>query len=134
MRRRALIAGFAATLLTAGCALAPDFKTFRLSHREWRGAALTERGRLVIADAVAGAAPRTVTVIEIGGVLSLPSDPVARRQILERRVWSAAAELERDGVAAADIGVETRAVAEGAEREPSGALLARRFVIIAHDE
>lgn len=94
---------------------------------------MTERGRLVVADAVAGAAPQTVTVIEIGGVLSLPSDPVRRMRILDERARAVTAELERGGAAPADIGVEIRAVAQGAEREPSGPLLGRRFAIVVHD-
>jgi len=133
MRMQALIAGLAALALTAGCALAPEFKTFHLSHWDWRGTALTERGRLVVDDAVAGAAPQTVTVIEIGGVLALPSDPIRRMRILDERARAVTAELERNGAAPADIGVEVRTVAQGTEREPSGPLLGRRFAIIVHD-
>ena len=58
MRMQALFAVLAALAVTGGCALAPEFKTFHLSQRDWRGAALSERGRLVVADAVAGAAPQ----------------------------------------------------------------------------
>lgn len=130
---QARFALLAALAVTGGCALAPEFKTFHLSHRDWRGATLSERGRLVVADAVAGAAPRTVTVIEIGGLLALPSDPVRRMRILDERARAVTAELERDGAAAADIGLEIRAVAQGAEREPSGPLLGRRFAIVVHD-
>jgi hypothetical protein len=133
MRTQALIAGLAALALTAGCALAPEFKTFHLSHRDWRGTALTERGRLVLADAVAGAPPQTVTVIEIGGVLAFPSDPVRRMWTLDQRARTVTAELERDGAAPADIGVEVRADAQGAEREPLGPLPGRRFAIVVHD-
>jgi len=133
MRRRALIASLTAVALTAGCALAPELKTFHLSHREWRGTALNQRGRLVVADAVAGAAPYTVTVIEIGGVLGLPPDPVRRIGILDERARAVTAELERHGAAPDDIGVEVRPRAEGTEREPEGPLLARRFAIIVHE-
>ena len=133
MRRRALIASLTAVALTAGCALAPELKTFPLSHREWRGTALNQRGRLVVADAVAGAAPHTVTVIEIGGVLELPADPVRRIWILDARARTVAAELERHGAVPGDIGVEVRPRAEGTEREPDGPLLARRFAIVVHE-
>jgi hypothetical protein len=133
MRLRARIACLMALALTTGCALAPEFKTFHLSHREWRGTALTERGRLVVADAVAGAAPLTVTLIEIGGMLGLPSDPDRRIRILDGRAQTVTAELERHGVAQTDIGIEVRAVAEGTEREPPGPLLAKRFAIIVHE-
>ncbi len=134
MRMQALFALLAALALTAGCALAPEFKTFHLSQRDWRGTALSERGRLIVADAVAGAAPPTVTVIEIGGVLALPPEPVRRMGILDERARTVAAELERHGAAPADVGVEVRAVAQGAEREPSGPLLGRRFAIVVHDD
>jgi hypothetical protein len=133
MRLRAVIACLTALALMTGCALAPEFKTFHLSHQEWRGTALSEHGRLVVADAAAGAAPLTVTVIEIGGVLGLPSDPDRRIRILDGRARTVAAELERHGVAPADVGLEVRAAAEGTEREPPGPLLAKRFAIVVHE-
>jgi hypothetical protein len=131
MRRRAVV-GWLLALALAGCALAPEFKTFHLSHKEWRGTALTQGGRLIVADAVAGAAPRTVTIIEIGGVLGLPYDPARRMRILDQRAWVVTAELERDGIAASDIGLDRRAIAEGAEREPISPLLVKRVVIVVH--
>ena len=133
MRLRAIIACMTALALATGCALAPEFKTFHLSRREWRGTDLSVRGRLVVADAVAGAAPHTVTVIEIGGVLGLPSDPDRRVRILDGRARTVAAELERHGVTPADIGLEVRAAAEGTEREPSAPLLTKRFAIVVHE-
>ena len=75
-----------------------------------------------------------MTVIEIGGVLALPPEPVRRMGILDERARTVTAELERDGAAPADIGVEIRAVAQGAEREPLGPLLGRRFAIVVHDD
>jgi hypothetical protein len=133
MRLSAVISCLMALALTTGCAVTPEFKTFHLSRREWRGTALAERGRIVVADAVAGAAPQTVTVIEIGGVLGLPSDPDRRMRILDGRARTVAAELERRGVTPADVGVEVRPLAEGTEREPQGLLLVRRFVIVVHE-
>ena len=132
MKTCALSAGVAALAL-CGCAIAPEFKAFYLSHRDWRGTALSGHGRLIVADAVAGAAPLTVTLIEIGGVAGLPADPARRQRILEERVWTVTAELERDGIAAADIGVDVRATAEGTDREPPGPLLAKRMVIVVHE-
>jgi hypothetical protein len=117
--------------LMPGCA--PEFKTFHLSHSEWRGTALSGRGRLIVADVAAGAAPYTVTVIEIGGVLGLPADPLRRAEILDERARTLMAELERDGIAPADIGFDVRAVALGAEREPVGPLLTKRMVIVVHE-
>ncbi len=132
LRMRALIACLTALALLAACALAPEFKTFYLSHKEWRGTALSQRGRLVVADAVAGAAPRMVTLIVIGGVIGLPTDPARRIPILDQRAAAVASELERDGIAAADIGLDRRAIAIGADREPPMPLLVRRMVIIVY--
>ncbi len=128
----ALIACLIALAL-GSCALAPEFKTFTLSQEDWRGTALSGRGRLIVADAVAGAAPHTVTIVEIGGVLGLPADPVRRLRILDDRARTVMGELERNGVAAADIGVDFRASAEWANREPWGPLLAKRMVIVVHE-
>jgi len=132
LRPSALIACLIALALAA-CALAPEFRTFYLSQEDWRGTALSGRGRLIVADAVAGAAPHIVTVIEIGGVLGLPADPARRMRILDGRAETVTAELERHSVAAADIGVDVRAFAEGANREPWGPLLAKRFAIVVHE-
>jgi hypothetical protein len=120
-------------LAVSSCALAPEFKAFYLSHKDWRGTALSGHGRLVVADAAAGAAPLTVTLIEIGGVQELPADPVRRLGILDQRVEAVTAELERRGIAGADIGVDFREVAEGTDREPPWPLLAKRMVIVVHE-
>ena len=130
MRTHALVAALAALALS-GCALAPEFKTFYLSARDWRGAELSGRGRLVVADAVAGAAPRTVTILEIGALAGLPYDPERRMRIQDERARSLAAALTRRGVAQADIGLEAVA-ADGSEREPVQPLLASRMVIVVH--
>ncbi len=52
MRRHAFFALLVAPAL-AGCA-APESKTFYLSAHDWRGADLSQRGHLTVADAVAG--------------------------------------------------------------------------------
>lgn len=132
VKTHAFLAGLTALALS-GCAIAPEFKAFYLSHKEWHGTALSGHGRLVVADVVAGAAPLTVTLIEIGGVVGLPADPERRQRILEERVQTLTAELERDGIAAADIGLDVRATAEGTDREPLGPLLAKRMVIVVHE-
>jgi hypothetical protein len=130
MRTHALVAALAALAL-AGCALAPEFKTFYLSARDWRGSELSGRGRLTVADAVAGAAPQTITILEIGGLLGLPYDPERRMRLQDERARSLTAALERHGVAPADIGVEVVA-ADGSEREPAQPLLSKRMVIVVH--
>jgi hypothetical protein len=129
MRTHAIIASLAALALT-GCALAPEFKTFYLSGADWRDAALSSRGRQTVADAVDGAAPLTVTILEIGALAGLEYDPERRLRIQDERARSLAAALTRIGVAPADIGLEAVA-ADGSEREPPP-LLARRMVIVAH--
>ena len=105
MRTGAIVAGFVALAL-GGCALAPEFKTFYLGHEDWRGTALSPRGRLVVSDIVAGAAPYTITQVEIGGVLGLPDNPARRIPILNQRAQTAMTELERDGIPARQIAVE----------------------------
>ena len=129
MRRHALMACLAALALT-GCALAPEFKTFYLSGRDWRGAELSGRGRMTVADAVAGAAPLTVTILEIGALAGLPFDLERRLRIQDERARNLAAALERHGVVPADIGLEA-VPADGSEREPPP-LLARRMVVVIH--
>lgn len=130
VRTHALAAFFVALALS-GCALAPEFKTFTLSAGDWRGAELSTHGRLTVADAVAGAAPRTVTVLEIGGLLLAPRDLERRMRIQAERGKTLTAALERHGVAPADIGVET-VLADGSEREPARTLLEKRMVVVVH--
>jgi hypothetical protein len=131
MRIGAIIAGFAALALE-GCAIAPEFKTFYLGHEDWRGAALSPRGRLVVSDIVAGAAPSTITRVEIGGVRGLPADPARRIPILDERARTAVREIERDGVPARDIAVQVVPIALGLDRETVGPPLAYRVVIVVH--
>lgn len=114
--------------LLSGCA--PQFKTFYFSQSEWRGTELSPRGRIVAADAVAGAAPNTTTLIEIGGLLAEPPDPGRRVRVQSARARGAIAALERSGIAAADIGVE--AVPPGFEAEPPASLLDKRMVVVVH--
>ena len=131
MRTRALAACLTALALAPGCALAPEFKTFYLSGRDWRGAELSGRGRLTVADAVAGAAPRTVTILEIGGLLGQPYDLERRMRLQDARAETLAAAVERHGVAPTEIGLEAVA-ADGSEREPPAPLLSSRMVIVVH--
>jgi hypothetical protein len=131
MRTGAIVAGFAALALN-GCALAPEFKTFYLGDEDWRGTRLSARGRLIVSDIVAGAAPSTITRVEIGGVLGLPADPSRRIPLLDERARTATRELERDGIPARDIAVEVFPTAAGLDREPVGPLLTNRLLIVVH--
>ncbi len=125
----AVVACLTAFALT-GCA-APEFKTFYLSAHDWRGSELSGHGQLRVADATAGAAPRTVTVLEIGGLLDAPRDPERRLRLQVARGLALTAALERHGVALAAIGVEVLA-ATGSAREPPPALLTKPMVVIVH--
>ncbi len=129
MRTHAPFACLAALAL-AGCA-APQFKTFYLSARDWRGAELSGHGQLKVADAVAGAAPRTVTLLEIGGLLDAPRDLDRRLRLQEDRARALTAALEWHGVPPEAIGVELKP-ATGASSEPPPPLLAEPMVIVIH--
>ena len=129
MRRRAFFALLAAPAL-AGCA-APEFKTFYLSARDWRGSDLSGHGRLVVSDAVAGARPRTVTLLEIGGLREAPRDPDRRLRLQEDRALALTTTLERRGVPPENIGVEIRP-ATGASSEPPWPLVTKPMVVVVH--
>ena len=85
-------------------------------------------GELRVADAVAGAALRTVTILEIGGLLGAPLNLERRLSLQDARALALTAALERHGVDPAAIGVEVLA-ADGSEREPPPPLLAKPMVI-----
>jgi hypothetical protein len=130
MRTNALFACLAAVAFAPGCA-APEFKTFYLSARDWRGPELSGHGQLRVADAVAGAAPRTVTILEIGGLLEAPLDLERRLRLQEDRARALTAALERHGVPAANIGVLVKP-ATGASSEPPPPLTAKPMVVLVH--
>ena len=129
MQTHALVAFLTAVALT-GCA-APEFKTYYLSARDWRGAQLSGHGWLSVADAVAGAAPRTNTILEIGGLLEAPLNLERRLKLQEDRARALVAALERHGVPPAAIGVEVKP-ATGASSEPPPPLLAEPMVVVVH--
>ncbi len=129
MRTFVSVACLAAVAL-AGCA-APEFKTFYLSARDWRGTELSGHGELRVADAVAGAAPRTNTVIEIGALLEAPLNLERRVRLQEARARTLIAALQRHGVPAATIGVELKP-ATGATAEPPPPLLGEPMVVLVH--
>ena len=61
--RACLCCGIA--LMAAGCATPPAVKRDSLDATAWRGSALTVVGRQQVVDAAAGAAPQTVTLIDV---------------------------------------------------------------------
>ena len=114
----------------AGCA-APEFKPFYLSAKDWRGPELSGHGRLVVGDAVAGASPRTVTLIEIGDLLEAPRDPDRRLRLQEDRSFALTTALERRGVPPENIGVEIKP-ATGASSEPMRPLVTKPMIVVMH--
>ena len=129
MRTRALLA-LVAALALSDCALAPEFKTFYLSQHDWRGVELTGHGRLTVADAIAGAAPHTVTLLQIGALTGLADDPGHRTLVQDERAASLISALEAYGVGPADIGIV--AAADGSESELPQPLLAKRMIVFVH--
>ena len=128
MRTHALFACLVALAL-AGCA-APQFKTFYLSARDWRGAELSGHGQLRVSDAVAGAAPRIVTILAIGGLLDAPRNLDRRLRLQEDRARVLTAALERRGVPPEAINIELEPATSDARESPP--LLAGPMVIIVH--
>ena len=104
-RSRPLAALFA-TLALSGCGLPPELKTFYLSREDWEGTRLSTRGKIAAADSVAGAAPNTITILEVGALGSAPSEPLERIRTQDLRAQALAAELERDGVEPGSVTVQ----------------------------
>lgn len=116
----------------AGCATPPEVKRDYLYEAAWRGSALTVVGRQMVVDAAAGAAPQTVTLIDVNARAEIAGDPARRARILERRVETVRAELGRNGVAPADIAEEAGQGPDRLQTYPPAALQAKRMVVIAH--
>ena len=92
----------------AGCATPPEVKRDYLYEAAWRGSALTVVGRQMVIDAAAGAAPQTVTLIDVNARAEVAGDADRRARILDRRVETVRAELRRNGIAPVDIGRGSR--------------------------
>jgi hypothetical protein len=87
-----------------GCATPPAVKRDYLDATAWRGSALTGVGRQMVVDAAAGAAPQTVTLIDINARAEIAGDVERRARILNRRVENVRTELHRNGIAPEAIG------------------------------
>ena len=116
----------------AGCATPPEVKRDTLGVAAWRGSALTVPGRQMVVDAAAGAAPQTVTLIDVNARAEVAGDPERRARILDRRVATVRTELERNGVSPADIGAWPGAGPDGVQTYPPAELQAKKMVVIAH--
>ena len=119
-------------LMASGCAPPPAVKRDYLDEAAWRGSALTVVGRQMVVDAAAGAAPQTVTLIDVNQRAKVAGDAERRARILGRRVETVAAELTRNGIDAADIGLWPGAGPDGWQTFPPGELQAKQMVLVAH--
>jgi hypothetical protein len=122
----------AIALSVAGCATPPVVKRDTLDATAWRGSALTGVGRQMVVDAAAGAAPQTVTLIDVNQRAEVVGDAERRARILNRRVENVRTELHRNGIAPEAIGEWPGPVPIGIQTYPPGELQAKQMVVIAH--
>jgi hypothetical protein len=118
-------------LVAAGCAT-PVVKRDYLEESAWRGSALTVVGRQQVVDAAAGAAPQTVTLIDVNARAEVYGDADRRARILDRRVETVRAELQRNGISAAGIAEWPGAGPDGVQTYPPADLQTKPMVVIAH--
>jgi hypothetical protein len=118
--------------MATGCATPPAVKRDYLYEAAWRGSSLTVVGRQMVNDAAAGAAPQTVTLIDVNQRAKVPGDAERRAHILNRRIENVQVELRRNGIGPADIGLWAGAGPDGVQTFPPGELQAKQMVLIAH--
>jgi hypothetical protein len=119
-------------LTVTGCATPPVVKRDILDATAWRGSALTGVGRQMVVDAAAGAAPQTVTLIDVNQRAEVAGDAERRGRVLDRRVANVQRELSRNGIAPANIGEWPGAGWGGVQTYPPGELQTKQMVVIAH--
>jgi hypothetical protein len=119
-------------LTVTGCATPPAVKRDYLDATAWRGSALTVVGRQMVVDAAAGAAPQTVTLIDVNQRAEVAGDVERRAHVLDRRVESVRTELHRNGIAPVAIGEWPGAGWGGIQTYPPGELQTKPMVVIAH--
>src|SRR5579872_5601726 len=118
--------------MAAGCATPPAVKRDYLYGAAWRGSALTVVGRQMVVDAAAGAAPQTVTLIDVNSHAKVAGDVERRARTLNRRVETVAAELIRNGIAPEAIAEWPGAGPDGWQTFPPADLQTKQMVLIAH--
>jgi hypothetical protein len=118
--------------MATGCATPPVVKRDTFDATAWRGSALTVVGRQMVVDAAAGAAPQTVTLIDVNQRAEVAGDAERRARILNRRVANVQTELRRNGIAPVAIGEWAGAGWGGVQTYPPGELQAKQMVVIAH--
>ena len=114
------------------CATPPVVKRDYLDATAWRGSALTVVGRQNVVDAAAGAAPQTVTLIDVNQRAEVAGDVERRARVLDRRVANVRRELHRNGIAPAAIGEWPGPAPGGVQTYPPGELQTKQMVVIAH--
>jgi hypothetical protein len=119
---------FAAT----GCATPPEVKRDYLDTTAWRGSALTGVGRQRVVDAAAGAAPQTVTLLDVNQRAEVAGDVERRERILDRRVANVQRELRRNGIAPANIADWPGPAPVAVQTYPPSELQTKQMVVIAH--
>jgi hypothetical protein len=132
MRISARFACLIALGAIAGCATPPEVKRDYLDEAAWRGSELTVVGRQMVVDAAAGAAPQTVTLVDVNARAEVVGDSEQRARILNRRVENVQAELHRNGIAPVAIGAWPGAGPDGVQIFPPGELQTKQLVVIAH--
>jgi hypothetical protein len=123
---------FAIALTATGCATPPEVKRDTLDATAWRGSALTVVGRQMVVDAAAGAAPQTLTLIDVNQRAEVAGDPERRARILDRRVANVRTELRRNGIAPPNVAEWPEAGPGGVQTYPPGELQTKRMAVIAH--
>jgi hypothetical protein len=118
--------------VATGCATPPAVKRDYLDATAWRGSALTVVGRQMVVDAAAGAAPQTVTLLDVNARAEVASDAERRARILNRRVETVETELRRNGIAPVAIGEWPGPAPGGIQTYPPGELQTKQMVVIAH--
>ena len=119
-------------LAATGCATPPEVKRDYLDATAWRGSALTGVGRQKVVDAAAGAAPQTVTLIDVNQRAEVFGDPERRARVLDRRVANVQRELHRNGIAPVAIAEWPGPAPGGVQTYPPGELQTKQMVVIAH--
>ena len=85
-----------------------------------------------VVDAAAGAAPQTVTLIDVNQRAEVAGDAERRARVLDRRVANVQRELHRNGIAPANIAEWPGAGSGGVQTYPPGELQTKQMVVIAH--
>jgi hypothetical protein len=119
-------------LTVTGCATPPAVKRDYLDATAWRGSALTGVGRQMVVDAAAGAAPQTVTLLDVNQRAEVAGGVERRARVLDRRVESVRTELHRNGIAPVAIGEWPGSGWGGVQTYPPGELQTKQMVVIAH--